>query len=300
MSGAMDPLGLQVANLLVGNPPGAAALEVTGPGVVLRIWGRIALAIAGADLDATLSGRPLRPFDRAIAVDQDVLRFGKRRRGFRAVVAWAGGIAVKPVLGSASMHPESGVGPPTLGPRLQTGAMLELAWSARRPPRLPVPGDAVTALLSAIDAQYAPADLLRFVPAREDLARAACDILWTVSSRANRTGYRLEGPNLWSRAKTRGLSTTAPFPIAHDRLSEPTQPGALQLPPDGCPILLMADAQTLGGYPHLGFVATADRARAAQLAPGDHVRLSSITLAEARALITEQSRLVSLLEAPIF
>ncbi len=96
-----------------------------------------------------------------------------------------------------------------------------------------------------------------------------------VSARSGRTGYRFEGDPLPAR----------PDP---ERLSEPTAPGAIQLPPDGFPILLMADRNTIGGYPILGHLATADRPRAAQLWPGDAVRFQPITLPEALHLCREQ------------
>ena len=115
--------------------------------------------------------------------------------------------------------------------------------------------------------------MLRFVPEADpavpvETAAIFASASFEVSDRSNRTGYRLSGPTL----------VVAP---AGDRLSEPLAPGALQLPPDGQPILLMADRQTIGGYPRLGHLIGADRPRAAQLWPGDAIRFLPVTLAEA-------------------
>jgi antagonist of KipI len=121
--------------------------------------------------------------------------------------------------------------------------------------------------------------VLRFVPEQDPGVPAEAAARFTratfrVSSRSGRTGYRFEGEPLPAR----------PHP---DRLSEPTAPGAIQLPPDGFPILLMADRNTIGGYPPLGHLAAADRPRAAQLWPGDQVRFEPISLADAIRLARE-------------
>ena len=269
-SGAMDPLALRIANRLLGNPAGAPALELTGPGAELRFLHDAAYALAGADLGATLDGAPAPLHRAARAPAGAVLRFAKRARGARATLALAGGIEVAPVLGSAATDLDAGLGGGALG----RGARLAAA-SAADPPAVPSPWRPSPALLALA---YDDPFLLRYLPhadpALGDGATAGfASAPWKVTERSNRTGYRLAGP--------------APLPLrpgrAADRLSEPLAPGTLQVPPDGQPIMLMADRQTVGGYPILGHLAAADRARAAQLWPGDMVRFRAVSLDEAHA-----------------
>jgi biotin-dependent carboxylase-like uncharacterized protein len=275
-SGAMDPLALQIANHMVGNPDGLAALEITGPGAELVFHGEVRFAIGGADLGATLDGLPLDPWQVGVARDGAVLTLPTRRRGARAVLAIAGGLAVPAILGSAGADLDASLG----GGRLARGQRLPLGEPL--PPRTSRP-EPLAALLAA----YADPFTLRFVPdddpavpaeTRATFSRAA----FAVSDRSNRTGYRLTGPVLAVGA-------------AADRLSEPLPPGTIQLPSDGQPILLMADRQTIGGYPRLGHLIAADRPRAAQLWPGDQVHFTPVTLDEAhRAARAQASALAAL------
>jgi biotin-dependent carboxylase-like uncharacterized protein len=247
-AGAMDPLALTGANALVGNARGAPALELTGPGAAFRFHGAATVAIGGADLDPRLDATPFGPWRAVPAGDGALLTFEARRRGARAILAVAGGLVAPLALGSASADLDAGLG----SGRLARGQRLEIG-PARGVPAPPPPLDA-----------YDDPFCLGFVPDQDPAVTAACAALflateWRVSDRSNRTGYRLTGP---------------PLPVlpAADRLSEPVAPGLIQLPPDGTPILLMADRQTTGGYPRLGFLSAADRPKAAQLWPGDRIR----------------------------
>ncbi len=278
-SGAMDPLAQRVANRLAGSPESAAGLEVTGPGCEILFLRTVRFALAGGDLDAALDGQPLPAFAAALAPAGARLAFRSRRRGARACLALAGGLDVPLVLGSAATDLGAGLG--GVGGRpLRAGQRLALRPADPTPP--PAPLDSVVAALAAALAPLYPEGpaVLRLVPEDDPAvlppARARLDgSRFILSSRSGRTGYRFEGD---------------PLPGRPDgaRLSEPTAPGAFQLPPDGLPILLMADRNTIGGYPRLGHLATADRARAAQLWPGDPVELRSIpgeqAVAEARAV----------------
>jgi biotin-dependent carboxylase-like uncharacterized protein len=258
-AGAMDPLALRVANRLAGNEDSAAALELTGPGAEVSFIDAAVFAIAGADLGSLLDGQPA-AIGRAHQAQAGArLSFPRRVRGARAILAVAGGIEAPRLLGSASVDLDAG-----LGARLGRGQRVAVGRAAA--PR--VVGDVAFA--------YDDPFRLRFVPAAdpavppEALARFEA-APFRVSERSNRTGYRLAGEAL-------------PVAGASDRLSAPLAPGAIQLPPDGQPILLMADRQTIGGYPLLGHLIAADRPRAAQLWPGDEVRFSPVSLDEAHAL----------------
>jgi biotin-dependent carboxylase-like uncharacterized protein len=269
--GAMDAFALAAANRLVGNSPGAAGLEITAGGAELAFARPTRLALAGADLGATLGGRPL-PLWAAVLADAGArLRFAGRRGawGARAYLAVAGGVDVPLVLGSRATDLGGGFGglagrplrpgdTLAVGPAPPAAASAGLRWPAgQRPP-------------------YGPAPRLRLLPgphldcfaegALEALAAAAL----RVSVTSNRMGYRLEG-------------VTLPYARPCSLPSLGVVPGAVQVPPDGAPILLMADAQTTGGYPLVGAVASADLPLAAQLLPGDTLRLIPAGLDEALA-----------------
>jgi antagonist of KipI len=272
VSGAMDRLALVVANRLVGNPDGAAALELTASGPEVEILADVAFALAGANLSPTLAGEPIEDWRVHRAGAGSVLAFGPRRQGARCYLAVAGGIDVPVVFGSAATDLGAGIG--GLGGRaLRAGDELSVSDAPVGPERRLHP-----ALLRA----WADPFTLRFVPedgAPCDLA-AFTGVAWRVSPRSDRTGYRLDGPAL-------------PVPGAATMVSEPIAPGTIQLPPDGRPIVLMADRQTVGGYPRLGAVIAADLPKAGQLWLGHEVRFVAVTLAAARAALAEQQALLA-------
>jgi len=242
-SGAFDRTALHAANRLVGNPPDAPGVEVTLGGLVLRLHRAVTLALTGA---------PCAGLDHGVAVTLPagaVVRLGVPRAGLRSYLAVRGGIALPPVLGSCSTDTLSGLGPVPLraGDRLAVG---------REPPS-PVDGSLVPAA--------ATVTRLRVVlgPRADWFAPDAPGVLagtpWTVRPDSDRIGVRLDGPPL-RRVVTGELP------------SEPTLPGALQVPPDGRPILLGPDAPVTGGYPVIAVVRASDLSAAAQLRPGDRVR----------------------------
>ena len=253
VAGALDQRSYAQANRLVGNPPGAAAIEVTILGPALRFERPLTVAVTGADLSPRLDDRPLAMHQPVECPAGSVLRFGPRARGARAYVGVAGGIDAPVVLGSRSSHALTGIGggPLRAGDRLEVGDPVAVA------------GGGEDRHAGADDGHGAPVRL-RVLPGPQlDMfAAGALEALHTaafhVSSRSNRMGYRLEGPAI-------------PSPPG-EMISDATFTGALQVPPDGAPILLMADRQTTGGYPQLAIVMARDLPRAAQLAPGDPVR----------------------------
>jgi KipI family sensor histidine kinase inhibitor len=273
VSGAMDAFAHRLANALVGNERAAATLEVTLAGPSLRIEAPARIAIAGAELGATLDRVPVRT-DTAVACGAgSVLRFGDRRAGARAYVAFDGGIAVPPVLGSRSTHTRGGLGGLD-GRALRAGDRLPLG---------PSPGGLVRRHVT--QAPH-PDAMLRVLPGPQDdfFSAASLEVLTTtrvrVAPQSDRMGYRLEAE--------------APIPRRADRemISDATFTGAIQVPPSGQPILLMADRQTTGGYPQIAVVITADLPRAAQLMPGDWIEFTICSRAQAlQALADADERL---------
>jgi biotin-dependent carboxylase-like uncharacterized protein len=262
-SGAMDPLALRVANRLVDNPDGAAALEITAVGPELGFDGRVRFALGGANLSPSLDGEPIAVWRSYLARSGQRLTFGPRRQGARCILAVAGGIAAPRVFGSAAADLEAGLG----APPLRAGDVLEVGKAGEGPAR-----EARPALLAA----YADPFTLRFladqwgeqVPERLAVFTGGA---YRVSRRSNRMGFRLEG--------------AAPPGDDGERLSEPIPPGTIQVPAGGEPILLMADRPTVGGYPRLGCVIAADLPKAGQLWIGHQVRFRAVARDEARAAL---------------
>jgi biotin-dependent carboxylase-like uncharacterized protein len=287
-SGAMDTVAHQLANLLCGDDPAAAALEITGPGAELRFLAAHRFALAGADLGATLDGVPLPVPFVGIAAAGAQLTFPARQAGARVALSLAGGLASARVFGSAATDLAGGLGAGVLraGTELSVMESPPLAFAA--PSSIVSMSPRLTALLRPFTpaARFGDSPYhLRFVPdpagglaaaVHAQLARRG----FRLSTRSNRTGFRFEGDPL----------PTTPDP---DRLSEPTAPGAIQLPPDGLPILLMADRNTTGGYPRLGHLVSADRARAVQLWPGDPVTFVAVTQAAAQTTTRRDARTIA-------
>ena len=242
-SGAADQAALALANRLVGNPLDAAAIEVTLGGLVLRAHRAVTVALTGAACPGPL-GWGVAVTIRAGAV----IELGVPPTQLRSYLAVRGGIDVAAVLGSRSTDLLSGLGPPPLRPAT----------------RLPI-GDAGADPVSGEPAIPGRGpSRLRLIPGpREDwfgddaLTRLT-STAWTVRSDSNRVGIRLDGPPL-PRTRTGELATEA------------TLPGALQVPPDGRPILLGPDAPVTGGYPVIGVLAGSALDAAGQLRPGDQV-----------------------------
>jgi biotin-dependent carboxylase-like uncharacterized protein len=269
--GAMDPLALTLANRVVGNSAQAAALEVTALGPELVFDEEATFAVTGADLGATLEGARLTLGQAHRALSGQTLRFGARAQGARAYVAVAGGLgrSARPFLGSVATDIETGLG--GLGGRpLRAGDAPELE---------PQPPFQARTVREGWERWYQPPEVVRFIPEAGSRLPAEAFERFTasrfrISPRSNRVGYRLEG---------------APLPTgpAGLQISEPVAPGTLQLPPDGNPIVLMADRQTTGGYPRLGHVIRADVPKLAQLWLGETVSFRAVTLEEARQALFE-------------
>ena len=287
VSGAMDPVAHRLANAIVRNPDDAATLEATLLGPELRLEDDTTIAIAGADLRASVDGA-LVPLHAPVPCrGGSVLRFGGRRAGARAYVAFDGGIAVTRVLGSRSTHLLSGLGgidgrAARAGDRIPLGAPRA---DLKVGPYKPYKPSRVGA-----DLQVGPAGgaRLRVLPGPQvdSFTADALNLLqrarFNVSTQSDRMGYRLTGGPALPRVDTT------------DMISDATFLGGVQIPPSGDPILLMADWQTSGGYPQIAVVITADLPKAAQLAPGDWVELEICTRSEAvSALIAQEGKLLA-------
>ena len=279
--GAADPLSHRCANLLVGNAPGDATLEITLAGPVLVFAARTLVALCGADLSAAVDGRPL-PLWRPVWLQAGSrLAFGAPRLGARAYLAVAGGIPAPVLLGSRSVMPRAGLGRP-----VQAGD----GWTLfRQPPHYPGLWQAIQRPETrfAAPAWFLPWHhelnfdrplVLRLIPGPQAGALTpACHTAlvrdpFRVAPASDRMGLRLKGP---------ALALAQP----QEMLSAPVATGTLQLPPEGGPILLLADRQTTGGYPRLGEVASVDLPCAAQLRSGEELVFRPVAVQGALALL---------------
>jgi antagonist of KipI len=291
VSGAMDSYSLRVANELVGNEPQAAALELTLEGPTLMFTDAMLVAVCGGDLAAHMGSAPFPSFRPVWVRAGARLEFGSAKTGCRAYLAVAGGFDVPLVLGSRSTYLRAHLGGMAgralkrgdelhaLGVHEQRYSKLNAALSQARH-GFSAPHWAVNAHFERVE--RIP-QLLRFIPGRhwETLAaemRARFTASeYRIGKASDRMGYRLEGAAL--ELAGRG-----------DLPSEAVAFGTIQLPPDGNPILLMADRQVTGGYPRIGELASVDLGLAAQLKPGDRLRFEKITLAQAQQLWLAQER----------
>ncbi len=273
-SGALDPFSFSIANLLVGNAADTAAIEITVSGPRLRFAHSARIAICGAEIDASINRLSI-PGWRCIDIPADSeLRIGACRRGARAYLAVAGGFSIKQVLESLSTDLRAGFGGLD-GRALQTDDHLIIADGFR--PQC----DQVTIdtrwIDPAPDLDFSTPAIIHVLPGQDALAEV--DALfageWQISSASNRQGLRLEG-------------TALQIADPRERISEPVMPGTLQLPADGQPILLLADAQTHGGYPRIGHVIRADWPQLAQLRPGDTLRFVRCDTKQAQQKLIEQ------------
>jgi KipI family sensor histidine kinase inhibitor len=261
-AGAADPFALRAANRLVGNDDGAAAIEVTALGPRLRFAGPAHVAVVGR-AELRVDGRP-------VAVDTVVplspgqeVSVGKTFDDLRCYIAVAGGFEVAPVLGSRSSDVLTGLGPGAL----RAGDVLGIGPPTRPRGRM-VRADTATHR----DGAHSSAPVLRVVAGPDGIGTDAVERLvagaWEVGSASDRMGVRLSGDE--SRAMTtsgiasRGMVT-----------------GAVQVPPDGQPVVLLCDHATVGGYPVPAAVVRADLGVLGQLRPGDLVRFEAVDLAQA-------------------
>lgn len=273
-AGALDPYAFAIANLLVGNAADAPALEVTLAGPRLQFDSGARIAICGAQIDARVGDSPI-PGWRPIALPPgSVLSIGGCRDGARAYVAFAGGIRVEAVLGSASTDLRGGFGG-IAGRALVAGDFFDIGGETSV--------DDVQIARWWIDPspEYDPADitLVRVLAGRDATSPSdgLCGRDWRVAAASNRQGLRLEGMPLR-------------IADARERISEPVAPGTVQLPPDGAPIVLLADAQTHGGYPRIGHAIRADWPRLAQLRPGGRLRFLPCSQEQASQARREQTQ----------
>jgi antagonist of KipI len=294
VGGALDTHALRVANALVGNEDNAAGLEATLGKLRLRFEDERIVAWCGGAFTARIGDDDLPPGHAGLVMKDDEMIMTAPNAGSRAWLAISGGIDVPSVLGSLATDLRGNFGGyegrslrnDDVLPLGTTGRLkerrftnrrthengdLEIAapwiseWSAPAPWAAIDPRDAVLRVVKGNDWNRFSAEA----------QRSFLSASFSVTSDSDRMGVRLEGPE---------LNRVEPG----DLLSEAVAPGTLQVPPNGQPILLLGDCQTIGGYPRIAHVITVDLPMAAQLSPGDAVRFSEVSLAQAQDLLRER------------
>jgi antagonist of KipI len=273
VAGPMDAFSHRLANQLVGNDPDAATLEITLIGPELVVDADTTIAVAGALFEVTCDDRPIAIGESFNVASGQRLKFGRIVEGARAYLAVAGGVQTPPMLGSRATHLVSRMGG-FEGRALMAGDRVPISSeSTPRPIRkatgltLPSNRRALLRVMAGPQADWFNADALKTI----------AGVSFRISPQSNRMGYRLQGPPL-VRARDGEL------------ISEPLGIGAIQVPTAGEPILLMADRQTAGGYPKIGYVISADLPLAGQLAPGDFIEFHVCSAQEAVAALIARER----------
>ena len=278
VSGAMDTFSLQLANILVGNDPNDACLEITYNGPEITFISPLVISVTGAGMGPCINGKPVEQYKPIGVYEGDSLTFIGLRSGCRSYIAFSGGIDVPVVMGSRSTYLRGRLGG-FEGRALRTGDKLKVGEKK---------GNALKGELPAeIIPEFRTEQVLRIIPGPEVYCfemqgiRNFLNDMYTVTDQSDRMGYRLSGPEIKHTEK------------GADIISAGISPGTVQVPGNGQPILLMADRQTTGGYTRLANIISVDLTLASQLIPGNRVRFEEVTEEEARKLLTDRFRMIS-------
>jgi antagonist of KipI len=281
VSGAMDQFSLAAANVLVGNRPGEACFETTVVGPELQALTETQIAIAGARCSPRINGEDV-PMWHTLAVKTgDIVSLGNARDGCRTYLSVRGGISVPLVLGSRSTYVRGGFGGLD-GRALRNGDLIETADSVPHGVECFMPKELVPRFAESVEAHVVlgpQADMFA-----ETGIAAFLSSVFKVSAEADRMGYRLEGPRVEHVREA-------------DIVSDALLPGAIQVPKDGRPIIIMRDAQTTGGYAKIAVVITPDLSVLGQAKPSRLVRFAKVSQTEAQERSREFFKLLKSLSS---
>lgn len=269
-SGAADQFSARIANWLVGNAAHAALLEVTLFRLELLALNDLVIAVAGGDLSPAMNATSI-PLWQSIFIEKGKrIFFRSRKQGLRAYLAVRGGFSGPVFLGSRSVFVRGLMGNPLRkGDILEVEAPKEKSIPLRRLPREMIPSfsnrDPLRVILGPQEDRFSSGGIETFLTSE-----------YLVSPQSDRMGYRLQGPRI---DHLRGA----------DIISEPIARGAIQVPGDGLPIILLWDAQVSGGYTKIANVIAADLDRLAQVMPGEILRFRAVGLKEAHQALQEEN-----------
>jgi KipI family sensor histidine kinase inhibitor len=279
ISGAMDTFSLVAANLLVANNPDDACLEITLIGPELQALTKTQIAITGGAAFPKINSEHVPMWQTLEVQEGDVVSFGKMESGCRAYLSIRGGIDSPPVLGSRSTYVRGGFGGIN-GRQLKTGDIIEGFDASLLKVEYSMPEELVPqftgqfkarAILGPQAGMFTEEGITTFLSSQ-----------YKVTLEADRMGYRLEGPMIEHKAKA-------------DIISDALLPGAVQIPRNGKPIMIMQDAQTAGGYPKIAVIITPDVSTLGQAKPNDIIEFSKITIQQAHEKISEYYKFLNIL-----
>lgn len=290
-SGAMDSFAFRMGNLLVGNPEGAAAFEMTLTGAKLQFAQESLIAVTGQGMEPRINEESVPCWSPTYVPAGTTIDFLPQSQGCRTYLAVAGGVAVPEVMGSASTYIRAGIGG-FFGRSLKKGDMIDSSAPSAQGMRMLVLLKQRLSSHAFVRAnwfvspelmpRYSKNPTIRVLAGNQldqfstESRKHFFDDSFLITPQSDRMGYRLNGPN---------LQLTEPLEL----LSEAVSMGTVQVPPNGNPIVLMADHQTTGGYPKIAQVATVDLPVLAQIKPGESVRFEEITLDQAQDLLRDQA-----------
>jgi biotin-dependent carboxylase-like uncharacterized protein len=271
-SGAADNVSLRLGNLLVGNPPGAAAFEMTLSGATVVFNSSFPIALTGSAFEATLDGTAVACWQTLLVRPGQTLRCGSATSGARCYLCVGGGLQVEPILASSSTHLQAALGGAG-GRPVKSGDFFTVGHSVDSE-------SALSIRLDILEYLFKPGPLRTTSGMQIELFTAAersmfFSSTYVVKEESNRTGLRLSGPPLNHR-------------VREDLVTEGVSLGAIQIPPGGEPIILFVEHPTTGGYPKIANVVSADMHRVGQLRPRDDVRFEFVTIDEALSLLHER------------
>ena len=272
-SGAMDPIALRTANLLVGNQESEIGLEVTLMGLKMIALAPLFVAVTGADLNFTINSEPHPPWRSYLLKPGDVIHFSNRKNGLRAYLAVQGGFQAPIFFGSGSVFQRGLMGSPLRKDEiLEVRDVRQTSLQDIRIPEKYLPEISDPVFIRVVMGPQAE----RF---EEEGVDNFLYSKYRIKPQSDRMAYRLDGPRILHRGKA-------------DIISEPVMPGSIQIPSDGFPIILMMDAQVTGGYTKIANVIMADMPCLAQLIPGGNIQFKKVDLDEAYQALEERESIL--------
>lgn len=286
-SGAMDTLSHRIANLLVGNEEDSATLEVTLIGPVIQFQEDTLIAICGANLSPTIDGEPIPMFKPLIIKRKQRLRFGACLHGVRAYIAFGGGLNVPLVLKSSSTYVKGKMGgfqgrtvnvndEIPIGPLSLSSKKILNKLLLEGIPKWKVKTNLNNHVIRVTKG-------LQFHLFTKESQKRLYEYPFQITKNADRMGYRLSGPPLNLQSKKEMISEAVDF-------------GTVQIMNDGMPVILLADRQTIGGYPKIAQVISIDLPKLAQMKPGDMIQFEEVSLKDAQNLLISQEKGLGILK----
>jgi len=278
ISGVMDDYSHKIANILVDNTVEEATLEVTMLGPKIQFLDKQKISITGGNLQPKINNKSVPMWETLNVEKEDVLSFSGLKSGLRSYIAFSGGFDIPKPMGSKSYYSKA-----NLGKEIKNNQILKintsLDYNNRRLSEEYIPQFKTEiecrVVLGPQDDYFAQEEINIFFKSK-----------YNVSNASDRMGYRLEGNQIKHK-------------LTPDIISDGLGKGAIQIPGNGEPIIMMSDAQTTGGYTKIGYVIKSDLNKLAQLKPGDQIQFKEISIEEAQGKYIDYMNKFSTIEEKI-